>query len=160
LLTRVVIMGVAGSGKSTVGARLAADLGSTFVDGDTLHSADARAQIAAGVPLSEEQRRPWLDRCHDVLVRGDVVLACSALTASSRTRLARDLDDVQFVALLAPADVLEARLSARANHFAGPELLPSQLATLELDLRVRTVDADQPVSAVVAAVHDALGTGD
>jgi carbohydrate kinase (thermoresistant glucokinase family) len=148
-------MGVTGSGKSTVGARVAAELGLAFVDGDTLHSAEARAQIASGVPLTEEQRGPWLDRCHDVLVRGDVVLACSALTVRSRARLARDLTDVEFVALLASTNVLEARLTARAHHFAGPELLPSQLFTLELDPSVKTVDADRRVEDVVAAVRAA-----
>jgi gluconokinase len=156
-------MGVAGSGKSTVGARLADALGLEFVDADTLHSPEAIAQMAAGTPLTEEQRGPWLDRCHEVLVEhcspphaDGVVLACSALTAGSRRRLAGALP-VRFVALIASEEALTARLAGRRGHFFDPALLASQLATLELDRGVFTVDAQQPVDAVVADARHALG---
>jgi gluconokinase len=150
-------MGVAGSGKSTIGPLLARELGVPFFEGDVAHSAEAVAQMGAGVPLTEAQRVPWLDRLHDVLAAHattGVVLACSALTADARGHLARDLPAVRFVALVAPAGVLERRLADRRGHFAGRELLASQLETLALDDEVTTVDANRPVDEVVAeAAH-------
>src|SRR5262245_51558193 len=120
-------MGVAGSGKSTVGPRVAAGLGVPFVDADDLHTDAAKARMAAGIPLDDATRAPWLDRVHAVLAdaaaagRG-VVLACSALKAAYRTRLGGGVPGVVFVALVAPAPVLEARLEDRPEHFAGPAL--------------------------------------
>jgi gluconokinase len=158
----VVIMGVAGSGKSTVGALLAARLGVPFLEGDDAHSAAAKAQMAKGIPLTEAQRAPWLDRLHAELAAHastGVVLACSALTVESRRRLAGDLTTVSFVALIAPEDALAARLAARTGHFVGPELLASQLATLELDPDVETVDAMQPLERVIDAAAKAARRG-
>jgi gluconokinase len=155
----VVIMGVAGSGKSTVGALLATRLGVPFLDGDDFHTPAAKAQMAEGVPLTEEQRGPWLDRLHAELAAHaatGVVLACSALTAASRRRLAGELTAVTFVALVAPEDELAARLAEREGHFAGPDLLASQLASLELDPGVQTVDAMQPLEHVVDAAANAV----
>ena len=154
-------MGVEGSGKSTVGSRLAAQLGVEFVDADSEHSPEAVAQMAAGIPLTEAQREPWLDRCHEVLAAHatpdeGIVLACSALTIAARRRLAGALP-VRFVALIASEEVLAARVAAREGHFAGPELLASQLATLELDPEVVTVDAGRPVDDVVAEIRHVLG---
>ncbi|MGZ4690477.1 MAG: gluconokinase [Acidimicrobiia bacterium] len=149
----VVLMGVAGSGKSTIGPRLAAALSVPFVDGDDAHSDAAKAQMAAGRPLDDAQRGPWLDRLHDILAGHSddgVVLACSALTVGYRQRLAGDLPGVVFVALVAPPEVLEARLEARPHHFAGPDLLPSQLATLELGTDVFVVDGAKSIDAVTA----------
>jgi gluconokinase len=157
----VVLMGVAGSGKSTVGPRLGAALGVPFVDGDDVHAAAAKALMAAGQPLDDAARGPWLDRLHQILVDhadGGLVLACSALKDSYRRQLVGDLTDVHFVALIAPAAVLDARLRARPDHFAGPELLPSQLAHFELGAEVVVIDSTQPVATVtdaaVAAVRD------
>ncbi len=157
----VVLMGVAGCGKSTVGPRLADALGVPFVDGDDVHTAAAKAQMAAGEPLDDTARGPWLDRLHEILVDhagGGVVLACSALKDSYRRRLVGDLAGVRFVALVAPPAVLEARLRERPGHFAGPELLPSQLEHLELGPDVVVVDSTQPLDAVtraaVATVRD------
>ena len=158
----VVIMGVAGSGKSTVGRRLAVRLGVPFLEGDDAHSAEAKAQMAKGIPLTEAQRGPWLDRLHAELVAHTstgVVLACSTLTAASRRHLAGELAAVTFVALVAPEDALAARLAARTSHFAGPDLLASQLATLELDPNVETVDAMQPLEQVVDAAAAAVPRG-
>jgi gluconokinase len=151
----LVLMGVEGSGKSTVGPRAAAELGVPFYDADDYHDAAAKAQMAAGVPLDDAERAPWLERLHRLLVERagtGCVLACSALKPSYRTILADDLPDTVFVALVAPPEVLEARLVARHGHFAGRNLLASQLATFELDGGVRIVDADQPVDRVVADV--------
>ena len=158
---RVVVMGVAGSGKSTVGRAAAARLGLPFFDADDLHTPEAKAQMAAGVPLTEEQRAPWLDRLHDLLAEhaAGAVLACSALTIASRGRLARDVD-VCFVALLVPEDVLEARLATRPGHFVGTDLLASQLATLELDESVVHVDGARPIDEVVDDVVRAATSDD
>jgi gluconokinase len=117
--------------------------------------------MAAGIPLTEAEREPWLDRCHAVLAAHatpsdpGIVLACSALTIAARRRLAGDLP-VRFVALIASEEVLAARVAAREGHFAGPELLASQLATLELDPEVLTVDAGQPVDHVVTEIRHVL----
>jgi gluconokinase len=155
----VVVMGVSGSGKSTVGRRLATDLGVPFVDGDDEHTPEAKARMAQGIPLDDAWRAPWLDRLDEILRahrdRG-LVLACSALTRAYRRRLSRGVPDAFFIALVAPREVLAERLAARRGHFAGPVLLDSQLATLELGDDVITVDATQPVDTIVATATLAL----
>ena len=116
-------MGVAGSGKSTAGARLAVRLGVPFLEGDDAHSAEAKAQMAKGIPLTEAQRGPWLDRLHAELAADTstgVVLACSALTAASRRQLAGELAAVSFVALVAPEDALAVRLAAPRTTSRAP----------------------------------------
>lgn len=158
-MTRIVVMGVAGAGKSTVGPLVAQRLGVPFVDADDLHSDTAREQMQRGAPLTDAQRAPWLARVHDELVtHGDtgVVLACSALTPAYRDALRGDLADVVFVDLVVHPDELTRRLRSRAGHFAGPDLLPSQLRTLTVDDRVLTVDGEQPPAAVADAVVAAL----
>lgn len=152
-------MGVSGSGKSTVGPRLAARLGVGFADADDEHTAAAKARMAVGLPLDDAMRRPWLDRLHALLVEhadDGIVLACSALKPSYRTILTGHLSGLVFLALVAPEPVLEARLAARTGHFAGPALLPSQLATLQLDDQVLVIDASPPVDQVVDAALAAV----
>ena len=155
----VVVMGPAGSGKSTVGPLLAAALGVPFADGDDAHADAAREQMALGIPLDDAARIPWLDRLHASLaahVATGLVLACSALTPAYRARLRGDLFDVRFVALEVPRAELEHRLATRAGHFVGPALVESQLATLQLDDDTVVVDAHRPVADVVAAARSAL----
>jgi gluconokinase len=149
----IVVMGVTGTGKSAVGRQLARRLGVGFVDGDDYHSAGNVAKMRAGVPLSDEDRAPWIEALHGVLVdhRTDgVVLACSALTASIRRHLAGGLP-VRWVYLRGDPALLDRRLRERHGHFAGPDLLPSQLATLEPPSAADavTVDVDQPLDAVI-----------
>ncbi|WP_084129308.1 gluconokinase [Demequina sp. NBRC 110055] len=133
---RVVVMGVTGCGKTTVGMRLADAVKAEFKDADDLHSADAVAQMAAGVPLTDDDRWPWLARVGEWLADGeDRVVACSALRRVYRDCI-RDIagEDVVFVHLAAPQSVLEPRVRARSKrdgHFAGAGLLDSQYATLE-----------------------------
>jgi gluconokinase len=160
---RVVLMGVSGSGKSTVGPRLASRLAVPFVEGDDLHSEADKAQMAAGHPLDDRTRAPWLARVHQVLLdavrSGDgVVIACSALKHHYRDELADGVPGIRFVALVAPEPVLEERLDERSGHFVGPELLPSQLADLELDAAVLRVDATLTVEGAAAAAADAVRT--
>jgi gluconokinase len=154
----VVVMGVEGAGKTTVGRRLADELGVEFIDGDDEHSAAAKERMAAGIPLDDATRAPWLDRLDAILREHEssgLVLACSALTPAYRQRLTRGVPDVAFVALVAPRDVLLDRIADRRGHFAGTDLLDSQLATLELG-DVKTVDTTGSLEEVVAAARRAV----
>ena len=155
----VVLMGVEGAGKTTVGRRLANELGVEFIDGDDEHSAAAKDRMAAGIPLDDAIRAPWLDRLDAILRQHEssgLVLACSALTPAYRQRLSRGVADVAFVALVAPRDVLVERIAHRRGHFAGTDLLDSQLATLELGDDVKTVDTTGSLEDVVAAARRAV----
>jgi gluconokinase len=131
-----IVMGVSGSGKSTIGEGLAARLGQPFIDGDSLHPAANREKMAHGIPLDDADRRPWLEAIVDEMdrhrKRGEsLVLACSALKRRYREFLRNGHDDVRFVYLHAPREVLAERLGHRSGHFFDPRLLDSQLATLE-----------------------------
>jgi gluconokinase len=161
----VVVMGVAASGKSAVGAALAEALGVPFVDGDDLHPPGNLRKMMAGVPLGDADRAGWLDalasRVRTAGATGGLLLAASALRRAYRDRL-RAAGPVTFVYLRADRDVLAARLAARRGHFFPPALLDSQLAVLEApgddpgDPAV-VVDAAQPPPEVVAAALRSLG---
>lgn len=131
-----MVMGVAGSGKTTV-ARLAADqLGWAFLDADDYHTDASRAKMRAGVPLTDADRTPWLIAVRDQMeayadAGQPVVVACSALRRSYRETLAATSVRTRFVWLDVPEDELRRRLTTRRGHFAGSQLLSSQLATLE-----------------------------
>jgi gluconokinase len=155
---RIVLMGVAGSGKTTIGRLVAARLDAPFVDADDFHSAAARAQMHAGAPLDDAERGPWLARVRDAVAQvgdGPLVLACSALKRDYRDVLRDGVSGLVFVDLDVDPATLAERLAARRGHFAGPELLPSQLATLELGDDVVRVDAtgtpDEVADRVLAA---------
>lgn len=129
----VVVMGVSGSGKSTVGAQLAARLGVRFIDGDSLHPAENVAKMRSGVPLDDGDRRPWLEVIGRTFADdgGGLVVACSALKLVYREAI-RALDPgVVFVHLDGGCDLLRLRLDGRGGHFMPPSLLQSQLETLE-----------------------------
>jgi gluconokinase len=132
----VVVMGVAGVGKTTVGELVADELGLPFHDGDTFHSEANRKKMAAGIALSEADREPWLRdlarRMREWEAAGGAVVACSALRARHREVLANAAPgNVVFVFLDAPPEVVRARLAARKGHYMPTSLLDSQLATLE-----------------------------
>jgi gluconokinase len=131
-----IIMGVSGSGKSTIGEGLAARLGQPFIDGDSLHPQANREKMAHGIPLDDADRQPWLEAIVAEMdrhrARGEsLVLACSALKRRYRDILRGGHDDVRFVYLQASRDLLIERLGHRSGHFFDPGLLDSQLATLE-----------------------------
>jgi gluconokinase len=157
----VVLMGVSGSGKSTVGVPLAAALGWPFVDTDDLHPPRNVAKMASGIPLTDDDRWPWLDRIVDEARRmtkagGDVVMACSALKQAYRDRLAR-AGDVRFVYLRGDWDTLAARVAARHHRYMPATLLDSQFATLEPPADAIDIDITASVDAQVRAIVHALG---
>ena len=133
-----ILMGVTGTGKSTIMHALVDRTGWEFAEGDDYHSEANKAKMRAGVPLTDGDRVPWLDALHGVLMGWaqagkNGVMTCSALKESYRKTLTQDLPDglVHFVLLEAPKQVLGERLEHRTGHFMNPVLLDSQLATLE-----------------------------
>jgi gluconokinase len=157
---RIVLMGVAGSGKTTIGRLVAERLGAPFVDADDFHSAAAIATMHAGRPLDDAERVPWLERVRAAVHTvgdGPVVLACSALKRTYRDVLRDGVSGLTFVELDVDADTLAHRLAARTGHFAGADLLPSQLATLELGDDVVRVDATGTPDEVADRVLRAAG---
>jgi gluconokinase len=156
----VVVMGVAGAGKTTVGRALADRLGATFVDADTLHTPADRAQMAAGTPLTDAQRDAWMDRVLDAVAEArPTVLACSALRRVHRAMLYRSAE-VRLFFLAVPEPELERRLATRPRHFFPPSLLETQFRVLDPPgpgEPVTVVDADRPVNAVVDAIVASLG---
>lgn len=160
-MTVVVLMGVAGSGKSTVGALVASQLGWPFQEGDLLHPPGNVAKMAAGQPLNDEDRWPWLARIREwITAHSDGVITCSALKRSYRDVL-RD-PHVVFVHLTGTRDQLLGRLSARPGHFMPAALLDSQLADLEPpgpDESAFAVDICSTPTEQVAEIARALGLG-
>jgi gluconokinase len=158
----VIVMGVSGVGKTTVGQRLAARLGWRFLDADAFHAPESIAKMAAGIPLTDEDRAPWLARLRELL-RGaleageDVVLACSALKGAYRERLTVDAARQRWVYLHAPREFLVSRLMAREGHYMPPTLLDSQLAALEVPEDALSVDVSADPDTVVASILRGLG---
>lgn len=162
----VVVMGVAGTGKSAVGQRLAEHLGVELVEGDAFHPRRNIEKMSSGEPLTDEDRRPWLEGLAAVLAERQAngtptVLACSALRRGYRDILRGTLPSgsVFFIHLHADVDVLERRMRARTAHFMPPALLRSQLDTLEpleSDEDGVLVDVGVPLDEVVARVREAL----
>ena len=133
----VVVMGVSGAGKTRVGCDVAARLCWTFIEGDDLHTETSRRKMAAGIPLTDHDRWPWLDRLCEAAREieaggGSVVIACSALRRAYRDRLRGAGRDVLFVHLAGDRAVIAERLAARRDHYMPPVLLDSQIATLEV----------------------------
>ena len=152
----VVVMGVAGCGKSAIGERLARALGLPLVEGDSFHPPSNIDKMRRGLPLDDQDRAGWLDTLgRELAKRPDgAVLTCSALKAAYRDRLCSGAPRLRFVHLaLTPAQALE-RVAARKDHFYPPSLVDSQFAALEDpagEPHVLTVDAAQPLDAVVQA---------
>ncbi|WP_243842125.1 gluconokinase [Microbacterium hydrocarbonoxydans] len=148
----IVVMGVSGVGKTTVGTELARRRGVVFVDADDLHGAANIAKMSAGIPLDDADRWPWLDRVGAALRAGDgVVVACSALKRRYRERLHRLAPATVFVHLDADAERVAAQAQSREGHFMPPALLQSQFDALE------PLAHDEPgVTVAVDAAPDAL----
>jgi len=152
----LVVMGVSGSGKSTIAERLAARLGWRYVDGDLFHPPANVAKMSAGHPLTDEDRWPWLraiaaeiDRLAAAGTRA--VVACSALKHAYRDILVHGRDDVRIVFLDGPKDLIAKRLAARKGHFMPPGLLVSQFKTLE-----PPQPSEQPITVSIDASVDGI----
>jgi gluconokinase len=153
----LIVMGVAGSGKSTIGEQLAARLGWTYEDGDKFHPASNVAKMSAGQPLTDEDRWPWLRAIADEIDRLSaagqrVVIACSALRRVYRDILVHGRNDIRIVYLNGTQPLIAERLGRRKGHFMPPGLLASQFRTLEPPISEEhpvTVSIDAPVAVIV-----------
>ena len=149
----VIAMGVSGSGKSTVGALLAEQLGGEFLDGDDLHPAANVAKMAAGIPLDDDDRAPWLREigARMAAAPGTMVIGCSALKRSYRDIIRSAAPDTVFVHMHGTRELLAERMAARPGHFMPLSLLDSQLETLqelEPDERGATFDIAEPPAQI------------
>ncbi|MFC9189264.1 gluconokinase, GntK/IdnK-type [Streptomyces cyaneofuscatus] len=160
----VLIVGMSGSGKTTVGRLLAERLGCSYRDADEFHSATARAAMAAGQPLTDTDRQPWLDAIcswldHEMAADQPAIVTCSALKRAYRDRLLRGRPEVRLVYLRGTAELIRSRLSGRRGHFFPEGLLDSQIAAFEEpepDENPLVVEIDQPPEAIVAALTSLL----
>jgi gluconokinase len=157
----LILMGVSGSGKTTVGRLLAQRLAWTFLDADDFHPAANIEKMRQSIPLTDADRKPWLDALIARLNQEPQVhnvLACSALTHAIRQRLNQETKaPCRFVYLKADYAVLYERLANRRDHFAKPGLLESQLATLEVPDDALVVDAEQPPESICDRIVAELG---
>lgn len=154
----IILMGVAGSGKTTIGEKLSAALGWSYRDADEFHPPANIAKMTAGIPLTDEDRAPWLaairahlDRC---LARDeDAIISASALRAAYRQALDADPARVKWAHLAGDYGLILERLRHRAGHFMGPDMLRSQFEVLEMPANVLTIDVAQPPDAIVAEIR-------
>ena len=166
---RIVVMGVSGCGKSSVGIALAEALGARFIDGDDLHPEANKAKMSAGIPLDDSDRWPWLELVSQALAEEVVetsggsftgtVIACSALKRVYRERILAGAPNTFFVHLDGSREILEQRLGARSGHFMPATLLDSQLATLEplgTDEPGVVIDIDQSIAQIIDLAQAAV----
>lgn len=162
-MARAVIMGVAGSGKSSVGIALGQRVAARYIDGDDLHPATNIEKMAAGIPLTDEDRRPWLEQVGEVLraAEGPLLVGCSALKRAYRDLIrAKAGGPVVFIHLAGSPALIAERMSARQAHFMPTSLIDSQFAALQPlapDETGFAVDIGLPLDAVVAAAAKQLG---
>jgi len=156
----VILMGVSGSGKTTIGRLLAQDLGWDFFDADDFHPQENIAKMSRGLALNDEDRKPWLLSLRVLIVDciesgKQAVIACSALKETYRASL-RVNDNVQFVYLKGNFEQIKARLTDRQNHFMTASLLADQFATLEEPLDAVSIDISMPLDQISKAIRIAL----
>ena len=158
----IVLMGVTGCGKTTVGVLLAEQLGWEFYDADDFHPPENVEKMRIGVPLTDADRTPWLEALKS-LIHGahekeqNFVLACSALKHQYRKILRHDLQPVRFVYLKGSPELIRERLEARKGHYMNPTLLKSQFSALEEPKDAVYVDIAREPDKIVAAIREQLG---
>lgn len=158
----IIVMGVSGAGKTTIGTELAQTLHWPFVDADDFHPPANIEKMQRGIPLTEQDRRPWLSALRSQIeawLKQDrrIILACSALKASYRRELVIDPSRILVVYLKGPYDLIARRLAARKGHFMPPELLDSQFDALEEPEGVLIVDVALPPQDIVQRIREELG---
>ena len=156
-MSEFVVMGVSGCGKTSVARMLAEKTGGSFFDADDFHPAANKAKMAAGIPLSDGDRWPWLDALNAELKsraqsRQAVFLACSALRQIYRDRLATGLPGLRFIYLKGSKELIRRRLEERQDHFMPPALLDSQFALLEEPTDAIVVQIEEPLSEIVEQI--------
>jgi gluconokinase len=158
----VVIMGVSGSGKTSIGRALSTRLGWSFYDGDDYHSPQAIEKMSNGIPLNDEDRLPWLETLSELVSEKNeagenLVLACSALKKSYRRNLRSTNEDLQFVYLEGDFDLIWSRMQNRADHYMKPEMLRSQFEALEIPEDTLKVNIKQPISRILEEIIRVIG---
>jgi gluconokinase len=158
----IVVMGVSGAGKTTIGKMLAAQLGWEFHDADDLHSLANKKKMAQGIALTDADRAPWLASIRELIANSltrtiDVVLACSALKQSYRDEIIVDPVRVKTVYLKGSPELIASRIAHRTNHFMNKALLGSQFDTLEEPRDAIVVDIAPPPETIVANIRQQLG---
>lgn len=155
-----VICGVAGCGKSTIGAKLAKEIDAIFIDGDDLHPQSNVDKMASGQPLTDEDRAPWLEKVGKTLAKSSDkhIIACSALKRSYRDIIRNAANqDVTFIFLSGSRDLIETRMAQRKDHFMPTSLLDSQFATLEemgAEEHVIEVDITPSIADIVTSIAE------
>ena len=160
----IIVMGVAGSGKSTIGKNLAGSLQLDFLEGDDFHTAENVSLMSAGVPLNDENRAPWLALLNQTMSeriaqKKGFVLACSALKKTYRQQLINNIDNLKFVYLKGSRAEIYSRMAARENHFMSLSLIDSQFEALEepdQEENLITVSINNPVQQVVDQITQTL----
>jgi carbohydrate kinase (thermoresistant glucokinase family) len=160
--TAIILMGVSGCGKTSVGEGLSEILNWSFYDGDDFHPQANIDKMSQGIPLNDDDRQPWLERLHDLIVERldqdqSLIVACSALKAKYRQILKGDLDAVKFVHLAGSFELIYERIQQRDGHYMKAEMLRSQFTDLEPPQHVLTVSIETEVNSIADEIVTRLG---
>ncbi|KST63155.1 gluconokinase [Mastigocoleus testarum] len=157
----IILIGVSGSGKTTIGKQLADSLNWQFYDADDFHSAKNIEKMQAAIPLEDSDRMPWLQAIADAIAKWlqenqNIIMACSALKESYRQLLLIDRENIQFIYLKGSFELIQKRLQKRENHFMSERLLKNQFDVLEEPSNIPTIDISNPPEKIVATIREIL----